>query len=95
MSNIKCAEMGTFDCYVKVSGITSCDRCLATEVKILNELGIKTIGCCCGHGIVNGYIQVTPKHCEKMKEIGYEQLPLDEFGNGPWCFAPKSILLNN
>ena len=95
---LKCSEIGTYDCYVEVpetdGKIICCDKCLATEVKILNEIGIKTIGCCCGHGKLQGYIQVAPEYCDRMKEMGYIERPVDEYGNGYWCFKPKSILLN-
>ncbi|UXJ67818.1 hypothetical protein [Lysinibacillus fusiformis] len=30
--------------------VVAVDACIAEEVQILNERGIKTIGCCCGHG---------------------------------------------
>lgn len=95
---LKCSEIGTYDCYVEVPGTKIyCDKCLATEIKLLNEMGIKTIGCCCGHGKGKdySYIQVAPECCEKMKELGYVQQPIDEYGNGQWCFEPKSVLLTN
>ena len=95
---LKCSEIGTHDCCTIIPGTNiCCDKCLATEIKLLNEMGIKTIGCCCGHGKGKdySYIQVAPEYCEKMKELGYVQQPIDEYGNGQWCFEPKSVLLTN
>ena len=39
-----------------------------------------------------GYIQVTSKDVQKMHELGYKQMPVDEYGNGQWCFVPKTYL---
>ncbi len=92
-----CSDVGfgCYDCYVTVPGYDiCCDKCLATEIRLLNDLGIRTVGCCCGHKRVQGYIQVAPWFTGVMKSLGYEELPVDENGNGPWCFAPKSILLD-
>lgn len=87
-------EFGTYKCYVKVPGYNIyCDKCLATEVRILNDMGIKTVGCCCGHRKAHGYIQVASEYVERMKELGYQQLPEAYNGYGKWCFVPKSILL--
>jgi len=89
-------EYGSYLCYVNVPGYEIfCDKCLATEIKILNDMGIKTIGCCCGHQKHPGYIQVVPEHTEKMETLGYKRMLLDKNGNGQWCFEPKSILLSN
>jgi hypothetical protein len=32
------------------------DRCIAPVIKALNEGGIETVECCCGHGKCLGYI---------------------------------------
>lgn len=93
----KCQEVefGSYQCYVNVPSYKiSCDKCLVTEIKMLNDMGIKTIGCCCGHGKLQGYIQVAPEHIEKMEALGYKRLPLDKNGNGEWCFIPKSVLIS-
>lgn len=89
-------EIGSYLCYVNVPGYKiACDKCLATEIKMLNDIGVKTIGCCCGHQKHPGYIQIDPEHIEKMEALGYKRMSLDKNGNGQWCFEPKSILLNN
>jgi hypothetical protein len=36
--------------------MTEVDRCIAPIVKALNDSGIYTSGCCCGHGESNGSI---------------------------------------
>jgi hypothetical protein len=43
-----------------VSGRTeiAVDDCIADLVQALNDAGIETIGCCCGHGKVDGDIQL-------------------------------------
>lgn len=91
---LRCKNIGfgSYDCYEQTMNDVSVDGCLVGEINHLNNLGITTIGCCCGHGKRQGYIQVTPLHIEKMINLEYEQLPLDENGNGEWCFKPKTIL---
>lgn len=69
------------------------DTCLQTEIRTLIEKhGICTIGSCCGHGVQQPFIQVTDHCVKKMIELGYKQLPIDEYGNGKNCFEPKTIL---
>ena len=47
------------------------DECLANEIEELWNKGIKTTGCCCGHGFVLGYIEVTGECIEDMEKLGY------------------------
>lgn len=48
------------------------DKCLLPEILKLWELGIKTTGCCCGHGNKNlAFIGVDPRYIGKMKQLGY------------------------
>ena len=72
------------------------DRCLADEVAALWDAGVATIGCCCGHGAVDPYIQVSPECCDAMEGLGYARLPEIELDNGDamglWCFMPKTPL---
>ncbi len=35
------------------------DKCIARIIKALNEGGVATEGCCCGHGKVTGHITLT------------------------------------
>ena len=50
------------------------DKCLAEEIKRLWSLGIVTTGCCCGHGVRQGYIGVSDKDIPVMKRLGYKVL---------------------
>jgi len=40
-------------------GIADIDLCIAPIIKALNDGGVTTKGCCCGHGEVTGYIHLT------------------------------------
>lgn len=98
----KYSPVGEYKCYVELkfsqqSGAKSIcvDTCLQDEIWRLNKkYGIRTIGCCCGHGVTTPYIQVAPDddNIEQMHLLGYKPLPMDENGNGPWCFKPKTYL---
>lgn len=73
----------------------SVDTCLQTEIyNLIHKHGICTVGCCCGHGTHQPYLQVNDFSVSKMLELGYERLPLDEYGNGKNCFKAKTILYN-
>lgn len=50
----------------------SIDKCLLPEIISLWEMGIKTTGCCCGHGVAAPYIGVTEDNIQRMKNLGYE-----------------------
>jgi hypothetical protein len=50
------------------------DSCMVTEIKWLWNNGIRTIECCCGHGVNNGYICVDDPFVEKMELLGYQNL---------------------
>ena len=39
-------------------GIADIDKCLAPIIKALNDGGVLTTGCCCGHGEIMGYIHL-------------------------------------
>lgn len=76
-------RFGTYDCayniqtpWIADDGIahTICvDKCLLPEVIKLWEMGIRTTGCCCGHGDKKmAFIGVRPDFIRKMKELGYK-----------------------
>ena len=69
------------------------DKCLLSEVVSLWEKGIKTTGCCCGHGNPDmSFIGVQDEYIEKMKSLGYE-VRFNECR--PWdedSFIPKTAL---
>lgn len=93
------SPIGEYRCYVEIhhspqSGIDSLcvDTCLQHEICELWKRGVTTIGCCCGHGRKQAYVQVTPQSVQKMHELGYEPLQETEDGQGKWCFKPKTYL---
>lgn len=49
------------------------DKCLLPEIVQLWEMGIKTTGCCCGHGNQGlAFIGVMSEYIPRMKELGYK-----------------------
>lgn len=48
------------------------DDCISEEIKDLWSKGIKTTGCCCGHGMNLGFIQVTGDCIKDMEKLGYD-----------------------
>jgi hypothetical protein len=94
MARVNCRhiDFGSYNCYEETKYGFSVDGCLVGEINHLNNNGINTVGCCCGHGKAQGYIQVSPEFVQAMLAAGYEQLPLDKYGNGLWCFRPKTPL---
>jgi hypothetical protein len=88
----KYVKFGTYDCYEDTMHGFPVDGCLVGEINRLNNDGIKTIGCCCGHARQQGYIQVSPEFCDKMIELGYEKLPIKSEMYATWCFKPKTVL---
>lgn len=89
----ECCEVGTYECcvYAFADGDKDVyvDRCLLEEIKGLVELGVVTLGCCCGHGKMPGYIQVDCDYqsISKMYELGYKRL-WNQFGS--IAFLPKT-----
>lgn len=69
------------------------DKCLLPEILELWERGIKTTGCCCGHGNADmSFIGVRPEHIETMKALGYE-VRFNEFRpDDEDSFIPKTKL---
>ena len=94
------SKIGEYKCYVPIrfsaqSGHCDIcvDTCLQDEVfNLIRKRGVTTIACCCGHGRKQGFIQVIEQDVEDMLMLGYEMLPVDENGNGKWCFKPKTYL---
>lgn len=69
------------------------DECLADEVEELWSKGIRTTGCCCGHGVMLGFIEVVDEDIPKMEEMGYAHYIYEkEFGGKERldAFIPKS-----
>lgn len=76
----------------RVPKCVSIDKCLLSEVVELWELGIKTTGCCCGHGRLEPFIGVREEHIPKMKELGYKVHFNSCRPNDEDSFIPKTIL---
>lgn len=47
------------------------DSCIANYVQRMNDLGIVTLGCCCGHGQGPAWVQVAPTSIPRMERYGY------------------------
>lgn len=47
------------------------DKCIEDEIKFLWKHKIYTVGCCCGHNKLQGYIQVKEEHIQDMINLGY------------------------
>lgn len=76
----------------KYKGV-SIDKCLIYEVLKLWENGIKTTGCCCGHGNKDlAYIGVQDESIPKMKELGYSVIKNTFRPNSEDTFKPKTKL---
>lgn len=52
------------------------DVCLALEVADLWRQGVRTTGCCCGHGKLEPTICVAEESIEAMRAAGYKNTPL-------------------
>lgn len=48
------------------------DECLQDEILYLWSKGIKTSGCCCGHGQYDGFINIFDESIDDMISLGYE-----------------------
>lgn len=71
----------------------SVDKCLLPEIIKLWESGIKTTGCCCGHGKSElSFIGVKTECIEQMKEMGYEVSYNPSRPNDEDSFTPKTEL---
>jgi hypothetical protein len=69
----------------------SIDKCLMHEVILLWEIGIKTTGCCCGHGDSRQpFIGVKKEFIPKMKELGYKVRFNNCRPNDEDSFIPKT-----
>ena len=68
----------------------SIDKCLLPEILKLWEMGIKTTGCCCGHGKQGAFIGVDCDDIQKMKDLGYEVYHNECRPNDEDSFVPKT-----
>ena len=70
----------------------SIDKCLLPEILKLWEMGIKTTGCCCGHGKQGAFIGVDFDDIQKMKDLGYEVHYNKCRPNDEDSFVPKTVM---
>lgn len=70
----------------------SIDKCLLPEILELWEMGIKTTGCCCGHGKQSAFIGVDFDDIQKMKDLGYEVYHNECRPNDEDSFVPKTVM---
>ena len=103
---MKCnkAKIGTYDCvycimppfetgcFEKKFKFVSIDKCLLREILDLWEQGIKTTGCCCGHGTTEAYIGVEFEDIDKMKALGYKIQYNPSRPNDEDSFYPKTLV---
>lgn len=69
------------------------DKCLLPEILSLWEQGIKTTGCCCGHGQSSkAFIGVKPEFIPRMKELEYTVYYNSCRPNDEDSFIPKTML---
>lgn len=69
------------------------DKCLLPEILKLWESGIKTTGCCCGHGNANkAFIGVKFEDIQRMKNLGYTVYFNHLRPNDEDSFIPKTEL---
>jgi hypothetical protein len=67
------------------------DKCLLPEILKLWEMGIKTTGCCCGHGKDKPFISVDFDDIQKMKDLGYEIFHNECRPDDEDSFIPKTV----
>ena len=68
------------------------DRCLAPELQALRERGVRTSGCCCGHGDEQA-AYIDAKGQEIMEQLGYRKAAWAEHcfpADGGRSYMPKN-----
>lgn len=59
----------------------SVDKCLVDEIVMLWKSDIITFGCCCGHGIKEGMINIKYNAIDKLIELGYDIFSIVDNGS--------------
>ena len=76
---------------VVISQTINVDDCIAQEIVFINSIGIRTEGCCCGHGAESPLAIIKPSSVNKAKEAGYKPEFNYELGDGgQWIIFLKS-----
>ncbi|ALS22135.1 hypothetical protein [Paenibacillus naphthalenovorans] len=47
------------------------DECIADEIQWLNDMGVWTLGCCCGHGTGEKTILIHYSSIKLTQQLGY------------------------
>lgn len=66
------------------------DACIADYVQAMNDKGIVTVGCCCGHFKAQSTVIVAPESADRMQALGYD-FEIDENGNLKHVIALASV----
>lgn len=64
-----------------LSSQVAIDACIASEIRMLWENGIRTLGCCCGHNKCEPFVNVDQRDIDKMLYMGYQQNHEDKSRN--------------
>lgn len=72
-------RMGTYEAAVVVKlpwrdKLVSIDSCILPIIQELWSLGIRTYGCCCGHNLVPGMVNVDESDGDRMRALGFESM---------------------
>lgn len=65
-----------------LSNLISVDKCCIPELVELWSNGVTTVGCCCGHGIVSGMINIKPSDFERAIELGFTKYIFKDSNGG-------------
>jgi len=72
--NRKCRRCGKYQIVLEIDGkLADIDYCILDVVTVLNNGGIKTIACCCGHGKVPGIIALSDGRELSIKPVEGDQ----------------------
>jgi hypothetical protein len=74
----------------KTKDAVTVDECIKKEIEQLWEKGIRTTGCCCGHGKRCGFIEVIDEDVEEMKKMGYLHYMYNNDPKRKDAFIPKA-----
>lgn len=51
--------------------VIAVDACIAEDVQRINDLGIWTLGCCCGHGKYFPHVLIHPSAVPLARSLGF------------------------
>lgn len=55
--------------------IVPVDACIADEVQMLNDMGVITVGSCCGHGKGQPHVLINEYSATLVQKLGYMSIP--------------------